>query len=341
MLDSVEYSVSSEAMEMAWPGLLDESFSSFRAMLDEGGGEYDFYSTMDAHGGTLEALLGSALMCPDDSVLSNVGGSLNSSQDLGCSITTSAETLEGPEGSDELGLLQRQPGIESGFHKNGGNQKPNGVVGEREADSAAVAADNNNDGYVNASTVGRGKRNGLPAKNLMAERRRRKKLNDRLFMLRSVVPKVSKMDRASILGDAVEYLKELLQRINELHTELMAGSSTSNPLVPRLPDFLHRMNQESQASLLNPDVEPARVEVSTREGKALNIQMFCSKKPGLLLSTIRALEGLGLDVKQAIISCLNGFALDVFQAEQSMGVDVTADEIKALLLHTADNQDEL
>lgn len=38
-----------------------------------------------------------------------------------------------------------------------------------------------------------------PSKNLMAERRRRKRLNDRLSMLRSIVPKISKVSKQSPL----------------------------------------------------------------------------------------------------------------------------------------------
>lgn len=54
-----------------------------------------------------------------------------------------------------------------------------------------------------------------------AERKRREKLNHRFYALRSVVPYVSKMNKASLLGDAVTYINELKAKIKTLESKLI------------------------------------------------------------------------------------------------------------------------
>ncbi|MCD9640734.1 hypothetical protein HAX54_026259 [Datura stramonium] len=51
-----------------------------------------------------------------------------------------------------------------------------------------------------------------------AERQRREKLNHRFYALRSVVPNVSKMDKASLLADAVTYINELKAKVEALES---------------------------------------------------------------------------------------------------------------------------
>ncbi|XP_059285822.1 transcription factor bHLH93-like [Lycium ferocissimum] len=88
--------------------------------------------------------------------------------------------------------------------------------------SIAIAPTNFNIGLCSQKKVKTKKANGEPSKNLMAERRRRKR-HHRLSMLRSIVPKISKMDRTSILGDTIDYTKELIDKINDLLEEVELG----------------------------------------------------------------------------------------------------------------------
>ncbi|KAI3977711.1 hypothetical protein MKX01_009596 [Papaver californicum] len=60
---------------------------------------------------------------------------------------------------------------------------------------------------------GNGREN--PLNHVEAERQRREKLNHRFYALRAVVPNVSRMDKASLLADAVSYINQLKAKLDE------------------------------------------------------------------------------------------------------------------------------
>nr|AKN09558.1 basic helix-loop-helix transcription factor [Salvia miltiorrhiza] len=143
-------------------------------------------------------------------------------------------------------------------------------------------------------------------------RRRRKRLNDRLSMLRSVVPRISKMDRASILGDTIDYMRELLGRINNLQeeTHLFKDVKPNEILLRNSPKF--------QVERGNPDTR---------------IEICCGGKPGLLLSTVTTLEALGVEIQHCVISCFNDFALQASCSEDLKKIAILdPEDIKQALL---------
>ncbi|KGN57920.1 transcription factor bHLH3 [Cucumis sativus] len=63
-----------------------------------------------------------------------------------------------------------------------------------------------------------------PLNHVEAERQRREKLNQRFYALRAVVPNISKMDKASLLGDAITYITDLQMKIKVMETEKQIAS---------------------------------------------------------------------------------------------------------------------
>lgn len=164
---------------------------------------------------------------------------------------------------------------------------------------------------------------GQPSKNLMAERRRRKRLNDRLSMLRSIVPKISKMDRTAILADAIEYMKELLEKIGNLQSEVEGSNPRTNSLKNTKPsEFVVRNSP--------------KFEVENRNGDT-RIEICCAGKPGLVLSTVNTIEALGLEIQQCVISCFNDFALQATCSSQELKqrTELKPEELKEALFRNA------
>ncbi|CAH8311872.1 unnamed protein product [Eruca vesicaria subsp. sativa] len=168
-----------------------------------------------------------------------------------------------------------------------------------------------------------------PLNHVEAERQRREKLNQRFYSLRAVVPNVSKMDKASLLGDAISY-------INELKSKLQQAENDKEEIQRQLDGMSKeggggsRRGKERKSS--QDSASSVEVEIDVKIiGWDVMIRVQCSKKNHPGSRFMDALKELDLEVNHASLSVVNDLMIQ--QATVKMGSQFfNHDQLKAALL---------
>ncbi|KAF8379823.1 hypothetical protein HHK36_029272 [Tetracentron sinense] len=189
---------------------------------------------------------------------------------------------------------------------------------------------------------------------IAVERNRRRQMNDHLNALRSLMPTsfiqrvvidLKKGDQASIIGGAIDFVKELEQLLQSLEAQKRMrtsgdpNSSSSSSLIPPFSGFFtspQYTNYFSPSTRSDDDDENKDMEDGRRSDRRsavadieviliqthVNLKILSQRKPGQLLKAIAALEDLRLTILHLNITSLERSVED----ECKLG---SADEIAA------------
>ncbi|QHO19558.1 Transcription factor [Arachis hypogaea] len=182
--------------------------------------------------------------------------------------------------------------------------------------SVVSQADKANKGSAGAATT----RNPTQAQDhVIAERKRREKLSQRFIALSAIVPGLKKMDKASVLGDAIKYLKQLQEKVKILEEQVAEKTVESAVFVKRSILFAEDNGSSSEE---NPEIE-ARIS-----GKDVLIRIHCDKHSGIVPKIINEIEKHDLSVQSSSFLPFGNNSLDItIVAQMKKECTLTAKDI--------------
>ncbi|XP_073126171.1 transcription factor bHLH18-like [Henckelia pumila] len=160
---------------------------------------------------------------------------------------------------------------------------------------------------------------------ILAERRRREKLSQRFIALSALVPGLKKMDKASVLGDAIKYMKQLQEKVKYLEEKekkkppfesvvyvkkYVHYTDSSSTTTTSTDDNISTSSDERFSS--GPMITESLPDIKVRFcDKDVLISIHCEKKKGLLEKTVSEIEKLHLSVVNSSVMSFGDSALDI------------------------------
>ncbi|CAL9155795.1 unnamed protein product [Musa hybrid cultivar] len=154
---------------------------------------------------------------------------------------------------------------------------------------------------------------------IIAERNRREKLNQKFIALSAIIPGLKKADKASILGDAVRYLKELQGRVKALEDQNMERTVESVVLVTKAQ--LSADDDDGSSSDENFDGQPWQKpfpEIEAKvSGKMVLVRIHCENRKGVLVKILSEIEHLNLTITNTNVMPFLGSSINITVTAQA------------------------
>ncbi|KAL6596160.1 hypothetical protein ACP70R_047524 [Stipagrostis hirtigluma subsp. patula] len=134
---------------------------------------------------------------------------------------------------------------------------------------------------------------------VLAERKRREKISQRFVALSKIVPGLTKMDKASVLGDAIKYVKQLQEQVKRLETAARRRTVDVATLGKKLhlsmdsgrsPSDVILEGSEASSRMVMPEIEAWASE------RTVMIKIHCEDHKGALITALSEVESLGLTI---------------------------------------------
>ncbi|XP_024458300.2 transcription factor bHLH35 isoform X2 [Populus trichocarpa] len=158
----------------------------------------------------------------------------------------------------------------------------------------------------------------IRTKNIALETNKRKELNDKLLALREAVPKISKLDKASIIKDAIGYIQDLQEQERILQAEIREHESKRLKKHPdsgfeqELPDLLRskrtrydKIYHHSLGRSTCP-IQVHELAITSMGENTLLVSLACNKTTDAMTRICEVFESLKLKIITANATVLSG-----------------------------------